>query len=80
MDGAPVEIVPANLLVRGVAVPAGRHRLDMRYATVGMRAGVTATRAGLGAWGLLALFGVGVVIERGRRRGRSTFGSASPTA
>lgn len=32
LDGEPVEILPANVAVRAVRVPAGRHRIEMRYA------------------------------------------------
>jgi hypothetical protein len=80
VDGVAVEIAPTNLLVRGVAVPAGRHRLEMRYETFGMRAGVAATRAGLGAWTLLALAGIGYAVRRGRRRGSAEIRSATPAA
>jgi hypothetical protein len=77
LDGQPVEIAPTDLLVRGVSVPPGRHRLELRYETVGMREGVRATRAGLGAWALLALVGAGRVIARTLARRRPQVRSAA---
>jgi hypothetical protein len=70
VDGSLAQIAPTNLLVRGIPLPGGRHRVEMRYETPGMREAVRATRAGLGAWALLALVGAGRVIARmlARRR------------
>ncbi len=39
VDGAAVPIVAANYLARGVWVPAGKHQVEFRYATPGLRAG-----------------------------------------
>jgi hypothetical protein len=39
IDGRAVEIVPADVLVRAVRWPAGRHRLVMRYVPPGLGAG-----------------------------------------
>ncbi|MFT3916384.1 MAG: hypothetical protein QM704_20605 [Anaeromyxobacteraceae bacterium] len=39
IDGREVAILPADLLVRAVAWPAGRHRLEMWYEAPGLRAG-----------------------------------------
>jgi len=50
VDGSRTQIAPTNLLVRGVPLAGGRHRLEMRYETLGMREAVPVTRAGLGAW------------------------------
>ncbi len=70
VDGRPVPISPTNLLVRGLPVPAGRHRVEMRYASPGMGVAVPVTRAALGAWALLALGGLGwALARRSTRRG-----------
>lgn len=62
IDGAPAEIIPADVLVRAIPFPAGRHRLEMRYAPPEVAIGMALSAVGvasLAAW---------VVIERGRRR------------
>jgi len=73
VDGSRTQIAPTNLLVRGVPLAGGRHRVEMRYETLGMREAVGATRAGLGAWALLALVGAGwtgwTLAHRRRRAG-----------
>jgi hypothetical protein len=69
VDDVEADIAPVDLLVRGVAMPAGRHRLAMRYETAGRRSAVPVTRAGLGAWVVLAIAGAaGAVPGRRRRR------------
>jgi hypothetical protein len=40
VDGAPADIVPANLLARGVWVPRGVHVVTFRYLTPGLLEGV----------------------------------------
>jgi hypothetical protein len=40
LDGGAVEILPADILVRAVRWPAGRHRLVMRYAPPGWTLGL----------------------------------------
>lgn len=52
-------VAQVNLLTRGVVVPAGKHRREMRYETAGLREGVAVTRWGLGLW-LALLPGWGV--------------------
>lgn len=70
LDGAPVTIHRVNHMVRGVAVPAGRHRLEMAYVPEGWARSVPVTRAGLGAWALAALAWLGIAAaRRSRRRG-----------
>jgi hypothetical protein len=71
LDGRPTEIHRVDLILRGVRVPPGRHRLEMRYVPEGWRLGAGATRAGLGLWSLAALAAVGWWMrERGRGRSR----------
>jgi hypothetical protein len=52
VDGAPVPIYRTNVMLRGVAVPAGRHRVEFVYRPVAWRQGLW-----LGALGLLLLIG-----------------------
>jgi hypothetical protein len=73
VDDVEAEIAPVDLLVRGVAMPAGRHRLTMRYETAGLRRAVPVTRAGLAAWIALALAGAGwTAMERLRKKKEDT--------
>ena len=39
LDGKPVDILRADNALRGVAVPRGPHRIEMRYHPSGMRGG-----------------------------------------
>jgi hypothetical protein len=55
VDGAPAAIYRVNQLARGVAVPPGRHRLEMRYEPVGWSAATRGTRGTLGTWLALAI-------------------------
>jgi uncharacterized membrane protein YfhO len=61
VDGQPAPIVPANVAVRGVRVPAGTHRVTFTYRTPGQ---------GLGALislGTLGLLGLAVLVEHRKR-------------
>ena len=71
LDGMAVPIAQVNLLARGVAVPAGTHRLEMRYETAGLRVGVLATRWGLAIW-LALLLGWGIAQQLRQRLAFST--------
>jgi uncharacterized membrane protein YfhO len=59
LDGADVPVRPANVLFRAVAVPAGSHRVELRYRPAAVYAG-----AGLTALGLMALAALLVRRER----------------
>ena len=61
IDGAPVKIYPTNYLLRGVATPAGTHRVEMRYTAPGALRGAVVSAATLSA-----LVGM-IVWSRGRR-------------
>ncbi|MEO5988495.1 MAG: hypothetical protein ABIU54_05190, partial [Candidatus Eisenbacteria bacterium] len=64
IDGNPAGISPVNLMVRGVAMPAGRHTLVMTHATPGVALGTSVTRLALALWTLLALGSVVVQLRR----------------
>jgi hypothetical protein len=63
LDGVDAEIMPADVLVRAIRWPAGRHRLVMRYEVPGLRAG-----AAVSVLALLA--GAGAVVWQRRRTSR----------
>ncbi len=63
IDGREVEILPADILVRAVRWPAGRHVLEMAYDPPEVRWGIGVTFAGLA---LLA--GLAVLERQGARR------------
>lgn len=65
LDGAPVPIVPVNLVARGVMVPAGEHRIEMRYTPPGMLVGAA-----------LALLAV-LLLVAGHRRQRPLAGPSA---
>lgn len=54
---AAADVFPANLVLRGVAVPAGTHRVVLRYTQPGLQAGAIISLASLAA--LLAWWRVG---------------------
>jgi hypothetical protein len=62
VDGTRARIYNANALVRGVLVPPGAHRIEMRYALPGLREGLVVSGASLLLCAGLALAG------RGRRK------------
>jgi len=55
VDGQPVPIHRVNQVARGLAVPAGRHRVTMRYVPEGWTATVPVTRAAMLLWIAAAL-------------------------
>jgi hypothetical protein len=57
LDGEPVPVLPANVAVRGVRVPAGAHRVVFSYRTPGRFAGVAVS---LGTLVLLVLATLGL--------------------
>ncbi len=63
VDGAPAEILPVNLIARGVWVPQGDHEVRMRYRPPGFAAGVALSSASLAA------LGIGGLAARRRREG-----------
>jgi hypothetical protein len=72
VDGAPAPVVRADTIFRGVRVPGGKHRVELRYMTPGLRPGLYLSA---GALAVLALVGIGSLgWERVRRRGGNAKG------
>jgi uncharacterized membrane protein YfhO len=65
VDGAAVPILPADVLVRAVPWPAGRHVLEMRYRPPEVRAGLLVSALGLAALGAWT-----AILRRARGRDR----------
>jgi hypothetical protein len=61
VDGAPATVLPANLVFRAVAVPAGRHRVEMVYRPRAFMIGLAISGASL-------LFGLAWLVRAGVRR------------
>jgi hypothetical protein len=59
VDGAPAAIRPADVCFRAVAVPGGRHWVEMTYEPAGWRTGLA-----LSGVGVLGLAGLGMVRRR----------------
>jgi hypothetical protein len=57
LDGQPVPIMRANLIMRAVAVGPGEHKIAMEYRTPGLRLGVLATLLSLMVLVILGAFG-----------------------
>src|SRR5690606_28486188 len=53
IDGAPAEVLRANLAFRVVSVPPGAHEITFRYNPRALWAGALATAAGLAALAVL---------------------------
>ena len=62
IDGRPAELLAANVLMRGVAVDAGPHSIEMRYEPPHYRAGAALSLAAVGL--TLALLAAGVWVDR----------------
>ena len=58
----PSELLTANVVMRGVAVPAGVHTIDMRFDPPGYRAGIVVSLVGVAL--LLALGVIGLWADR----------------
>jgi hypothetical protein len=67
VDGGPAEVIPTDGFLQGVAVPAGDHEVRLTYRDASVTSGI---RAGVVAWGTLALAGL-VALALERRRGRA---------
>jgi len=66
VDGRPAEIYRTNHTFRGVVVPAGRHRVAFTFEPAGLGTGFALFLATLG---LLAAYGLWLLVASRRRRG-----------
>jgi Bacterial membrane protein YfhO len=66
VDGRPAKALQTNVVLRGVVVPAGTHRVEWRYSVPGLRLGAVLSGIGL----LLALGWAAVLAGRARRISR----------
>ena len=63
IDGQPARIEVADYLLRGISLPAGRHRVEMHYTAPGVRRGAI-----ISALTVCLVIGLGVFAWRGARR------------
>jgi len=77
VDGRPAEILKADYLLRAVAVPAGRHRVEFRFVSPAMRQGLMVSGASLLV--TLGLLGAGLLRRRSSVPG-AAMASAAPSA
>ena len=78
VDGRPAEILKADYLLRAVAVPAGRHRVEFRFASPAMRQGLMLSGASLLV--TLGLLGAGLLRRRSSATGTSIATAAPSTS
>jgi hypothetical protein len=64
IDRRPARALQANVVLRGVVVPAGRHTIEWRYRVPGLRAGAVTSGVGL----LVLLAWAGVLLRGSRKR------------
>jgi uncharacterized membrane protein YfhO len=62
VDGQPARILLTDYLLRGVAVPAGRHHIDMHYTAPAARTGAL-----ISALTLALLVGLAIYARRGAK-------------
>ncbi len=67
VDGRPAKALQTDVVLRGVAVPAGEHEIVWSYRVPGLRAGVALSLLAL----LATLAWAGLVVVRGRRARRA---------
>ncbi len=58
VDGSPIELLTANVVMRGVAVPAGVHTIDMQFDPPGYRAGIIVSLVAVGLLLVLGMLGL----------------------
>jgi hypothetical protein len=73
IDGRPTQVLRANGAFRGVAVPAGRHVIEMRYRPWPVLAGLSLSAAGL----LTLIVGAGRLVPRRLTPASSTSSAGS---
>jgi hypothetical protein len=65
IDGRPAPIVRADYLLRALPVPAGVHRIEMRYTPKGLYRGLIVSAAGVAGLAILAGWGLAFARKRG---------------
>jgi Bacterial membrane protein YfhO len=68
VDGRPAPVVPADYLLQGVPIPAGRHTVELTYHDPEVTRGL---QAGLIVWVLFAIALVATLLTERRRRSRA---------
>ena len=71
LDGAPVPIARVSHVLRGIAVPAGEHRIAMRYRPAGWDAGRAVSLAAWAVW-LITAAAAAVGLAAARRSRAAT--------
>jgi hypothetical protein len=71
LDAQPVSLLTADILLRAVAIPGGRHRVDFNYRTPQLRVGIAVSVV---SWAALLVF---FWRRRDARRGRPPDGPGS---
>ncbi|MDE0182391.1 MAG: YfhO family protein [Caldilineaceae bacterium] len=80
VNGEAVGIYPANVLFRGVPVPAGESEVVFRYRPQSWRIGLRVSAAGVMLWLLLALVSIRVVSKRGHGQHTPERGESGTTS
>jgi hypothetical protein len=75
VDGRPAQALQADVVLRGVAVPAGEHEIVWSYRVPGLRAGAALSLLAL----LATLAWGGLLVVRGRRARRAPAPAAAAT-
>jgi hypothetical protein len=70
IDGKETEIYPVNYVLRGIKVPAGKHKIEFKYEDPKIRNGYKVQQAGSVAIAVLLLAGLGLTI-RSKKNGTS---------
>jgi uncharacterized membrane protein YfhO len=75
VDGTPAPLIRADAIFRGVRVPGGRHQVELRYFTPGLRPGLYLSAGALGLLGLVFIGSLGGSLagSLGRTLGRDRF-------
>ena len=68
VDGRTTPIHATNFILRGIAVPAGTHRVELRYTAPAARNGALISMLSLGLIGALAVWSVKKQRDSGRYR------------
>jgi hypothetical protein len=76
LDGQPVDILKADYLLRAVVVPAGRHRVEFRFASPAMKRGLMLSGASL----LVTLGLLAAALWRRRPIGSPLTAAATPSS